>query len=763
MPNILKQIIKVVETAASPKEALPLLTKRVRKALSGDAVSLYLFSEENKAYILASSDGLTEKAKQGSFVSKDFGLISLVGRREEPIHIENAPTHPEYREKQLVGAENMKAFLGVPIIQNRVLYGVLVAFKEDARAFEDAEEALLTTLAIQLSGFFSEIEASGELSSIIGQLIDPNRLEDIRNVVLTGLGSVQGVGIGSAVVHYPTADVDFVSRQLIENIEEEKTRFFEALDAVREEMERLSRRMKTMVSQDEQALFDVYIRILDRDNLGSEVTTIIEKENLSAESALSFIIKKHVQLFENMDDAYLSERASDFRDLGRRVLSKLIRTRSEEVEYPKRTILVGEEITASLLAEVPEGRLHGIVSVRGAHNSHVAILARALNIPTVMGVKGLSLETLHERALIVDGYGGKVYVSPQKAILAQFKKWKKEEKELNVSLESLRDKPAETEDNHPISLQVNTGLAMDASLSLSVGAEGVGLYRSEVPFMTRDRFPSEDEQYIIYRQILKSFSPQTVTMRTLDVGGDKVLSYFPVTEENPYLGWRGIRLTLDHPDIFLIQVRAMLRASEELDNLRIMLPMITTLKEVEEAELLLDQAFLELIEEGYQIKKPKRGVMIEVPAAVFLAKQLAKRVDFISVGSNDLAQYLLAVDRNNPQVANLYDPFHPAMLRTLLKIVEEGHAGGIEVSICGEMAADPLAVILLVAMGFDTLSMNSASLLKVKWVIRHITIAMARKALSDVLEMDHSEDIRSYLQKTLEAHGLGSLTRAGKR
>ncbi|VEB34366.1 phosphoenolpyruvate-protein phosphotransferase PtsP [Legionella cherrii] len=463
-----------------------------------------------------------------------------------------------------------------------------------------------------------------------------------------------------------------------------------------------------------------------------------------------------------MEDSYLRERASDFRDLGRRVLAALQWSQQEEIVYPKRTVLVGEEVTAAALAEVPEGYLAGVISAKGSNNSHVAILARALGVPTVMGVRGLKLDSISRRAIVVDGYYGQVYISPSKSVLAEFKLLEQEEQALNQSLISLRDKPAETTDNYKISLQVNTGLAMDAGLSMSVGAEGVGLYRSEVPFMSRDHFPSEDEQTIIYRQTLKAFAPRPVTMRTLDIGGDKVLPYFPVEEDNPYLGWRGIRVTLDHPDVFLMQVRAMMRASEELNNLRIMLPMVTNLSEVEEASYLIDQAFTELLEEGCVIEKPKLGVMIEVPAAAYLAREIAKRVDFISVGSNDLTQYFLAVDRNNARVAGLYDSMHPAMLRVLLKVVEGGHAAGVEVSICGEMASDPLAVILLVAMGFDTLSMNSSSLPRVKWVIRNLAIANARKILAEVLEFEHPAQIRFHLQKALEEEGLGSLIRAGK-
>ncbi|KTD07849.1 phosphoenolpyruvate--protein phosphotransferase [Legionella jamestowniensis] len=762
MLKILKRIVQDVTTANHLSEALTVLVQRVRKAVAAESVSVYLIDNKHAQYVLIATDGLNKQAEYRVRVGLDQGLIGLIGRREEPVNIEDAPSHPEFYENPLLGEEHLRGFLGVPIIQHRKLYGVLIAQRAEACCFDDAEEAFLITLAAQLGGIIAHAEATGELTSLTQpKLLGANKFE-VTSTALTGVGSVPGVGIGSAVVVYPPADIDAVPRHTVDDVDAEIVIFMEALQAAREDMQRLSRRMKSTVAEDEHALFDVYLRILDKDSLGSEVENVIREEKLSAQAALSSVIKKHVQQFESMEDDYLRERASDFRDLGRRVLAELQLSQREEIVYPRRTILIGEEITASALAEVPEGHLAGVVSAKGANNSHVAILARALGVPTVMGVRGLKVEHLSRRAIIVDGYYGHVYISPSRAVLAEFKKLAQEEEELNQSLVSLRDKPAETLDNYRVSLQVNTGLAMDAGLSLSVGAEGVGLYRSEVPFMSRDRFPSEDEQYIIYRQILKAFAPRLVTMRTLDIGGDKILPYFPVAEDNPYLGWRGIRVTLDHPDVFLMQVRAMLRASEELNNLRIMLPMVTTLSEVEEASFLIDQAFKELLEEGCLIEKPKIGVMIEVPAAVYLARELAKRVDFISVGSNDLTQYLLAVDRNNARVAGLYDSFHPAMLRTLMKVVEGGHAAGVEVSICGEMASDPLAVILLLAMGFDTLSMNSTSLPRVKWVIRNISLAHARKVLADVLEFEHPAEIRLYLQKALEDEGLGGLIRAGK-
>ncbi|KTC68871.1 phosphoenolpyruvate-protein phosphotransferase PtsP [Legionella birminghamensis] len=762
MLKILKRIVQDVTTANHLSDALSILVQRVRKAVSADAVSVFLIDNKHAEYVLVATDGLNKMAEYRVRVALDSGIIGLVGRREEPINLENAPTHPEFHQNPLIGEEHLKAFLGVPIIQHRKLYGVLTVQQAEQRCFDDAEEAFLITLAAQLGGIIAQAEATGELIQITQPKPTGSQKIEATQTALTGVGSVPGVGIGTAVVVYPPADIDAVPRHNIEDVEQEAATFFDALQIARQDMQRLSKRMKHTVAEEEHALFDVYIRILDKDSLGTEVEEVIRAEKLSAQAALSSVIKKHIQQFESMEDDYLRERASDFRDLGRRVLAELQRTQREEIVYPKRTILVGEEITASALAEVPEGHLAGVVSAKGANNSHVAILARALGVPTVMGVRGLKTEYLMERAVIVDGFLGHVYISPNRTVLAEFKKLAQEEHDLNQTLVSLRDKPAETLDNYKVSLQVNTGLAMDAGLSMSVGAEGVGLYRSEVPFMSRDRFPSEDEQYIIYRQILKAFAPRFVTMRTLDIGGDKILPYFPVEEENPYLGWRGIRVTLDHPDVFLMQIRAMIRASEELNNLRIMLPMVTTISEVEETALLIEQAYHELLEEGCRIEKPKLGVMIEVPAAVYLARELAKRVDFLSVGSNDLTQYLLAVDRNNARVAGLYEAFHPAMLKTLMRVVEGGHSAGVEVSICGEMASDPLAVMLLLAMGFDTLSMNSTSLPRVKWIIRNVSLATCRKILADVLEMEHPAEIKLYLQTALENEGLGGLIRAGK-
>jgi phosphotransferase system enzyme I (PtsP) len=291
---------------------------------------------------------------------------------------------------------------------------------------------------------------------------------------------------------------------------------------------------------------------------------------------------------------------------------------------------------------------------------------------------------------------------------------------------------------------------------------GVGLYRTELPFMIRDRFPSESVQISNYRNVLNTFAPRPVILRTLDVGGDKPLPYFPIEESNPFLGWRGIRISLDHPEIFLTQVRAMLRAAIGFNNLQIMLPMICSVSEVDELKLLMQRAHDELQEDGFQVTMPRIGVMVEVPAAVYQAEELARRVDFLSVGTNDLTQYLLAVDRNNPRVAEIYDDLHPAVLRAVHQTVVRAAVYNRPVSICGELAGNPLATALLLGMGVTSLSMSASSLLRVKWVVRSLSRTRSRELLQAALQLEEAQAIRRLMEKALEEMGLGGLVRPGK-
>lgn len=755
MLETLRRIIQEVASAQDFRDALQIMVQRIANTLDTHACSIFLLDKRRGEYILRATQGLNPKGVNQIRVPFNKGLVGLVGEREEPINLADASAHPRFLQVDEAEEEKYRAFLGTPIIYHRNVLGVLIVQQSEPRRYDEAEEAFLVTLATQLGSIIAHAEATQSINT----LFDPKK--NACELLQTGIPGAPGVGIGKGTVIFSLLNLDSVPDRTPENISDEIALLETALTNAQEDIRILAERLHPSIPEEERELFNVYQRMLDKNNLGAEILAEIEKGNW-APGALRTVINTHIQRFTSLENEYLRDRASDIRDLGHRVLNYLQRHEKTTPQYSDKTILVGEDLTATHLAEVPEGCLAGIISKKGSGSSHIAILARSLGIPTVMGASDLPLLELQDKELIVDGHFGQIYVSPKNHLRKEFEKLIAEDEKLDKSLESLRDLPAETEDGHRLTLMVNTGLGGEISLSLAVGAEGVGLYRTEVPFLVRDRFPSGSEQRALYRQLLTTFAPRPVTMRTLDIGGDKALPYFPVQDDNPFLGWRGLRISLDHPDIFLVQIRAMLRASEGLDNLRIMLPMVTDVSEVDEALRLMKKAYQDVLEENIKIEMPQVGVMVEVPSAVYQARAIAKRVDFLSIGSNDLTQYILAVDRNNARVANLYDSLHPAVLRALLQVVESGHHEGKHVSICGEMASDPVALILLIAMGFDSLSMSPRAISRMKWVVRQFTLKKAAKLLQDVLSMESPLMIRAHLELALERAGLGVLIRAGR-
>ncbi len=756
MLTILRHIVQEVTSAQNFNEALEIMVSRSASALNTEACSIFLMDRHHSEYVLVATQGLNPKSVLHTRIPLNKGLIGLVGEREEPINLDDATTHPRFLHVKDVGEECYHAFLGTPVIYHRQVLGVLIVQQREPRRYDESEEAFLVTLATQLAAIIAHAESTGALTELL-QISKERRHE----LVYTGVPGAPGVGIGTGVVVVVPDDLDTVPDREPGDIDEEIANLNLAFDTVREDLRLLEERLFPTLPAEERALFDVYQRIVDSADMGKEIIDHIKLGNW-APGALRSVIHAHVRLLESLDNEYMRERAEDIRDLGRRLLMCLQKQRRTMPNYTERTILIGENLTATALAEVPEGCLAAIISAKGSANSHVAILARAMRVPTVMGVGEAPIHELQDKEIIVDGYYGQIYVSPSASLRTEFERLIQAEAQLDAKLDEMRGEESVTTDGHPMNLLVNTGLGADISIALSVGAEGVGLFRTEIPFLMRDRFPSSEEQRIIYRQLLASFAPRPVIIRTLDVGGDKPLPYFPIQEDNPFLGWRGIRITLDHPEIFLAQIRAMMRASEGLNNMRIMLPMVTDVTEVDEALRLLRKAYTEVRGEGCDIEMPQIGVMIEVPSAVYQARALAKRVDFLSVGSNDLTQYLLAVDRNNPRVANLYDSLHPAVLRALIQVVEMGHQEGKHVSICGEMAGDPAAVLLLLAMGFDSLSLNASSVSRVKWVIRHTTMTKAAKLLHEVMTMESAVMIRCHMELALERAGMGNLIRAGR-
>jgi phosphotransferase system enzyme I (PtsP) len=749
MLNSLRSIVLEVNAARDMKTALAIIVTRVKQVMATQVCSVYLRDTKGE-YVLMATDGLNADAVGKVRLASGEGLVGRVVVREEPINLEHAEAHPSYQYFPETGEERYSAFLGVPIIHHRKVLGVLVVQQVEQRRFDEGEEAFLVTMSAQLAGVIAHAEATGGVVPVVGAKATQSKF--------IGVSGASGIAIGEAVVIAPSADLRSVPYLPCKDVEAEIAFFHRCLIAVRGDIKSLGEQLKARINREEQALFDAYLAMLDDASLAAEVCARISK-GANAPYAWSEVILEHESIFNSMNDPYLRERATDLRDLGRRVLAYLQESNQKTRVYPDKTILIGEELTASMLGEIPKEKLAGLVSVQGSSNSHVAILARAMDIPTVMGAVDLPYTQIDGRPIIVDGYKGTVYCDPSAQLRKQYKAIFLEEQALVKGLEALKDLPCETKDRYRLPLHVNTGLMADVVRSLERGAEGVGLYRTEVPFLLRDRFPSEEEQRAIYREQLEAFAPHSVTMRTLDIGGDKALPYFPIEEDNPFLGWRGIRVTLDHPEIFLAQIRAMIKASEGLDNLRILLPMITNMQEVDAARALIQRVHKELLEEGYRVRKPQVGVMIEVPAAVYLAPELSRKVDFLSVGSNDLTQYLLAVDRNNAQVADLYQAFHPAVLRALQYIVYAAHDAGISVSICGELAGDPGAAILLMAMGYDVLSMNATNLPKVKSVIRGVTFERAKELLAEVMRMSNGELIREHIARELRETGLTRLIR----
>jgi phosphotransferase system enzyme I (PtsP) len=519
--------------------------------------------------------------------------------------------------------------------------------------------------------------------------------------------------------------------------------------------------MGGLLPAEDKVLFDAYTLMLGSDSLAGATERRIEAGNW-APGALRATIMEYSLGFDAMEDHYLRERAGDIRDMGQRVLARLLSAKPEQPEFQEGTILIGKEISATQLAEIPRAQLAGLVCASGSNSSHVAILARALGVPTVMGAADLPVGHMDGQEIIVDGYQGTIYLQPSSGVRAEFLRLAEEEQELSEGLLGEAMKPATTKDGLTLPIYANGGLKSDLLPNQQALVDGVGLYRTEVPFMVREHFPGEAEQTEIYASILRTFPNQPVTLRTLDVGGDKSLSYFPIEEDNPFLGYRGIRISLDHPEIFMTQLRAMLRASIETQNLHVLFPMISSMQELNESLELLQRARTELQEEGLDIPSPRTGVMIEVPSAVYLAEQLARKVDFLSVGTNDLIQYLLAVDRNNARVADLYDENHPAVLCALKMIVEGGHKAGKSVSICGEMASEATSVLLLLGVGVDSLSVSMASLPSIKWVIRSFTRVRAQELFERAMEIQEPGEIRKMLDKALVDAGLGALVRAGK-
>ncbi|HTQ99124.1 MAG TPA: phosphoenolpyruvate--protein phosphotransferase [Candidatus Acidoferrum sp.] len=753
MLQALHSIMMEVNGARDLATTLDILVRSVQNAMETRVCSVYLLDRNIGRYVLMASQGLDSAAVGRVSLSPQEGLVGLVAQRAEPVNLDNASAHPRYHYIPETREEQYESFLGVPVIHHAQVLGVLVVQQTERRKFDADDEAFLITLSAQLAPVIALAESKG---MVLGHSSSGKAPRDTH---FDGVPGAPGVVIAQAITVFPPADLTVIPNRPCDNIKAEIRFFNECLEAVRADINELKMKIRGQLRPEERELFDAYLHMLSDAALGAEVVALIERGNW-AQGALAQVAQAHISAFAGIDDDYLRERATDIKDLCSRVLFYLQEKHKKTRVYPARCILICEELSAAMLAEVPKGQLVGVVSAEGSAHSHVAILARAMGLPAVMGVANFPFAELDGHELILDGHNGRVYTDPSDALRARYQEIVREEVQLHEGLEALKDLPCETTDGHRVELWVNTGLLTDVLRSRERGAEGIGLFRTEVPFMLRESFPTEAEQMVIYRDQLQAFHPKMVTMRTLDIGGDKPLPYFPIEEDNPFLGWRGIRVSIDHPELFLSQVRAMLRASVGLNNLQILLPMISHIGQIDTSNLLIRRAQRELYEEGHAVQMPPVGVMIEVPAMAWQVGEIVKRCDYVSVGSNDLTQYMLAVDRNNPRVTGLFSNLHPAVLRVMYKIAQEVTASGKKLSICGEMAGNPVASVLLMAMGFHVLSMNATNLLKVKSMIRDVSLELARDLLQQCLQQEDTEAVLSLLDRALHEAGAGRILRA---
>jgi phosphotransferase system enzyme I (PtsI) len=545
--------------------------------------------------------------------------------------------------------------------------------------------------------------------------------------VFRGIGVSPGVAIGRALV--VEARRPHAKREILDaaRVPTEVTRLRKALDDARHQIVEVQGRIAKEVGAQYARIFDAHLLILEDRLLAEEAIAFIQTQRVNAEYAVQEVLEPVRQAFSRVEDGYLRERRSDVDDVGERILRNLLGQRpSIQVERPGETILFAHELTPSDTATLQRDTVLGVATETGGRTSHSAIMARSLEIPAVVGVENICAHVRDQDTVILDGLEGLVILTPDREILGHYHARKQHLEYVGRALHKLGSLPAETQDGYRVRVTANIEFPAELPQAKTHGAEGIGLYRSEFLYLNRHDLPAEEEHFAVYRAVAAEMHPRPTIIRTLDFGGDKLASAIHLaTEENPSLGLRAIRLCLHRPEMFRGQLRAILRASA-FGPLRIMYPMISGVAEVRAANALLDEAKAELTKAGVPFDpKIQVGAMIEIPSAAVIADLLAREVDFFSVGTNDLIQYALAIDRINEQVAYLYEPLHPAVLRMLRSVVSAAHNEGIWVSMCGEMAGDPIYSLLLVGLGFDELSMTPASIPLVKRIVRSITYGQA--------------------------------------
>ena len=561
--------------------------------------------------------------------------------------------------------------------------------------------------------------------------------------MLKGMGISDGIGIGKAII---LNNEDIKPEKIrTDDIEQEKKIFLDAIQSVKDETKNLI----STLNGTEKDIMEAYLAILQDDTLVQETIKIIEQEKCNADYGADVGFNKIIQIFEQMDDPYMAARSRDIADMKRKVLSKILNIKEINLSnLPIHTILVAKELSTSNTAKLDLKNIEGIITEIGGENSHTAIMARTHRIPAIVGIKNVTNLINEEDVIAINGKTGEIFINPSKEEEKNLIEIKEKSDDIKKELEEYKNKPSITKDGHQVELMANIGDVSDINIVTENTAEGVGLFRSEFLYMNSDDFPTENEQFEAYKKVAESMPNKKIVVRTLDIGGDKNLKYMKLPqEENPFLGYRAIRIYLDNIALFKVQLRAILRASY-YGNLAIMFPMIASVKELVDAKKVVEDVKKEIREKNILFNENiKIGIMIEIPSAAIMADELAKECDFFSIGTNDLIQYTLAVERGNEKVASLYTHFHPAVIRLIKYVIDSAHNNGIICGMCGEAAGDSLYIPLLVGMGLDDFSMNSNKILESRKLVRSLDYSECKTLADEVLKMVHREEIKEKLNK----------------
>lgn len=565
--------------------------------------------------------------------------------------------------------------------------------------------------------------------------------------MVKGIAASEGIAVGKVLLLKKEEPV--IEKRIIapDEKEIEKNKLSAALAKSREQIEQIKKNAGDVMKE----ILDAHLLILEDDELVGMIVGKIEAENQDAVSATRDSVEFFANILGAMEDAYMKERAADIRDIGYRIIMNLLgKDILSLMTIQEPVIVVAHDITPSDTAQMNKEKVLGFLTEIGGKTSHSAIMARTLEIPAILGLENITKQVKTGDTVCFDGEEGILFVDPDEETLQKYKKMAQEQEHTKKLLAQYKEKKTQTKDGHQVELASNIGNPKDAENADKNGAEGVGLYRTEFLYMDRDNLPSEDEQYEAYRAVLEKMGERPVVIRTLDIGGDKKLPYLQLPDEmNPFLGYRAVRICLDQTDLFKTQLRALLRASV-YGNLKIMYPMISSLEEVRSANAVLDECKKELDREGIPYAKFEVGIMIEIPSAALTADLIAPEVDFFSIGTNDLIQYTCAVDRMNQKIAELYNPFHPAVLRLIKRVIDAAHENGIWCGMCGETAGNKKLIPLYLGMGLDEFSMSAGAILKARKQIADWSLTDAQKIVDDVMKLKTAEEIENYMTKIVE-------------